>query len=85
MVKMNLTKSLLSAEVADDEAPEGHETWTEDTQREREEDLLEKSPERNFERSGQPQYSSGLSDENIDKILYSYDYAKSLRDEYVKT
>jgi len=32
-----------SAEVADDEAPEGHETWTEDTQREREEDLLEKT------------------------------------------
>ena len=35
-----------------EEAPEGHETWTEDTQREREEDLLEKSPERKYERSG---------------------------------
>jgi hypothetical protein len=62
-------------------APEGHETWTEDTQREREEDLLEKSPERKYDRNGQPEYSSGMSEENMDKILYSYEYAKELRDE----
>ena len=73
----------ISAEAADDEAPEGHETWTEDTQREREDDLLEKSPEKQFERSGQPEYSSGMSDENIENILYSYDYVKSLREEYI--
>ena len=73
-----------SAEVADDEAPEGHETWTEDTQREREEDLLEKTESDRYTRAGQPEYSSGMSDENIEKILYSYDYAKSLRDEYVQ-
>jgi hypothetical protein len=67
-----------------EEAPEGHETWTEDTQREREEDLLEKSPERNYERSGQPTYSSGMSEKNMDKILYTYDVAKKLRDERVE-
>ena len=67
-----------------EEAPEGHETWTEDTQREREEDLLEKSPERKYETGGQPTYSSGMSEENLDKILYSYDVAKKLRDERVE-
>jgi hypothetical protein len=67
-----------------EEAPEGHETWTEDTHREREEDLLEKSPERNYEKSGQPQYSSGMSEKNMDKILYTYDVAKKLRDERVE-
>jgi hypothetical protein len=67
-----------------EEAPEGHETWTEDTHREREEDLLEKTPERNYERSGQPQYSSGMSEKNMDKILYTYDVAKKLRDERVE-
>ena len=70
----------VSAEAGDDKAPEGHETWTEDTQREREEDLLEKSPERQYERSGQPQYSCGLSAENMEKILYSYNESKMLRD-----
>ena len=74
----------ISSEVADDEAPEGHETWTEDTQREREEDLLEKTESDRYTRAGQPEYSSGMSDENIEKILYSYDYVKSLRDEYVR-
>ena len=64
-------------------APEGHETWTEDTHREREEDLLEKSPERKYERSGQPMYSSGMSEENMNKVLYSYDVCKALRDERV--
>ena len=67
-----------------EEAPEGHETWTEDTHREREEDLLEKTPEKNYERSGQPQYSSGMSEKNMDKILYTYDVAKKLRDERVE-
>ena len=67
-----------------EEAPEGHETWTEDTHREREEDLLEKSPEKNYERSGQPQYSSGMSEENMKKVLYSYDVAKELREERIK-
>ena len=67
-----------------EEAPEGHETWTEDAQREREEDLLEKSPERKYETGGQPTYSSGMSEENLDKILYSYDVAKKLRDERVE-
>ena len=67
-----------------EEAPEGHETWTEDTHREREEDLLEKSPERKYETGGQPTYSSGMSEENLDKILYSYDVAKKLRDERVE-
>ena len=72
------------AESKEDEAPEGHETWTEDTHREREEDLLEKTPEKNYERSGQPQYSSGMSEKNMDKILYTYDVAKKLRDERVE-
>ena len=67
-----------------EEAPEGHETWTEDTHREREEDLLEKTPEKNYERSGQPEYSSGMSEKNMDKILYTYDVAKKLRDERVE-
>ena len=64
-----------------EEIIEGHETWTDDAQREREADLLEKSPERPHEQSGQPQYSSGLSEENMEKIIYSYEEAKSRRDE----
>lgn len=72
--------SAVDQEGGDDD---GHETWTEDTQREREEDLLEKSPEKQYERSGQPQYSSGLSSENMDKILYSYDDAKYLRNRWL--
>ena len=64
-----------------EEAPEGHETWTEDAQREREEDLLEKSPERKYESNGQPQYSSGISEENMKKVLYTYDVCSELRDE----
>ena len=71
--------SAVDQEGGDDD---GHETWTEDTQREREEELLEKSPERQYERSGQPQYSCGLSSENMDKILYSYDDAKALRNRW---
>ena len=74
------TTSAVSQEAGDDD---GHETWTEDTQREREGDLLEKSPERQYERSGQPQYSSGLSSENMDKILYSYADAKDLRNSWL--
>ena len=72
--------SAVDQEGGDDD---GHETWTEDTQREREEELLEKSPERQYERSGQPQYSCGLSSENMDKILYSYDDAKALRNRWI--
>ena len=72
--------SAVDQEGGDDD---GHETWTEDTQREREEELLEKSPERQYERSGQPQYSCGLSSENMDKILYSYDDAKALRNRWL--
>ena len=66
-----------------EEAPAGHETWTEDTQREREEDLLEKSPEKNYEPSGQPQFSSGISEKNMEQMLYTYDVAKKLREERV--
>ena len=72
--------SAVDQESGDDD---GHETWTENTQREREEDLLEKSPQRNFERGGQPEYSSGLSAENMDKILYTYDDAKALRNRWL--
>jgi hypothetical protein len=68
---------------SEEEVPEGHETWTEDTHREREEDLLEKSPERQYEKSGQPQYTSGISEENMDKILYSYDFAKDCREKWL--
>ena len=62
-----------------EEAPEGHETWTEDTQRDREGDLLEMSPEERFESRGQPQFSSGISDKNMEKMLYTYPVAEKLR------
>ena len=77
MVKMNLLLETRGEEK--EEAPEGHETWTEDTQREREDDLLEMSPERRFESRGQPQYSSGISDKNMEKMLYTYPVAEKLR------
>ncbi len=73
------SKENTKSESKDDKAPEGHETWTEDTQREREEDLLEKTTESRYEPNGQPEYSCGLSPENMEKILYSYNEAKALR------
>lgn len=60
---------------------EGHVTWTENTQRENEKDLLAEHVERNkYERSGQPEYSSGVSDTNLERMTYSYAKAKALRE-----
>ena len=73
--------SAVSQEAGNDD---GHQTWTEDTQREREEDLLEKTEESPYQRSGQPEYSCGLSPENMEKILYSYDDAKFLRNRWLE-
>ena len=67
----------------EEEADDAHETWTESTQREREEDLLEKTEATQYQRAGQPQYSSGVSKENLKKITYSYAEAKELRDEWL--
>ena len=62
---------------------DAHETWTEDTQREREEDLLEKTEATQYHRAGQPMYSSGVSKENLKKITYSYAEAQELRNEWL--
>ena len=48
------------------------------TQRENEKDLLAEHVERNkYERSGQPEYSSGVSDTNLERMTYSYAKAKA--------
>ena len=55
-----------------------HETWTEDNFRENEEELLEKSKDRNGD-SKQSLYSAGISDKNLEKIVFSYKEAQELR------
>jgi len=63
-------------------APEGHETLTDDAQRENEDDLLEKKHDR-YDGDKQSQYSSGMSDASLENITYSYAEAKEQRDLYL--
>jgi len=58
---------------------EGHETFTEENQRANEKDLLEHKTDR-YDRDGQSQYSSGISDTNMEKITYSYAEVKQMRE-----
>jgi len=60
-----------------------HETWTEDTQRKREEDLLEKTTDR-YDSPKQSRYSSGISDENLEKICFSFKEAEEQRTEWIE-
>ena len=60
-----------------------HETWTEDTQRKREEDLLEKTTDR-YDSPKQARYSSGISDENLEKICFSFKEAEEKRTEWIE-
>ena len=65
-----------------EEAPEGHETWTDDAQREREEDLLEKKSSR-YDEDKQSAYSSGISDINLENMLFTYKEAEAMRDKFI--
>jgi hypothetical protein len=65
-----------------EEAPEGHETWTEDTHREREEDLLEMHEDR-YDENKQSAYSSGVSDVNLKAMLFTYKEAEAMRDKFI--
>ena len=65
-----------------EEAPEGHETWTDDAQREREEDLLEKKESR-YDEDKQSAYSSGISEINLENMLFTYKEAEAMRDKFI--
>jgi len=58
-----------------------HSPWTEDAQRENEEDLLEQDSTKNGE-SQQSEYSAGISQENLEKIVFSYKEANEMRSEW---
>jgi hypothetical protein len=62
-----------------EEREPGHETYTEDTFRENEEELLEKKEDRYEDEAKQSTFSSGISDVNLNKILYSYKDANEMR------
>ena len=62
-----------------EESESGHETYTEDTFRENEEELLEKKEDRYEDEAKQSAFSSGISDINLEKILYSYKDANEMR------
>jgi len=58
-----------------------HSPWTEETFREKEEELLEKK-ESKHEESKQSTYSSGITEKNLEKIVFSYKEAAAMRIEW---
>ncbi len=58
-----------------------HSPWTEENFRENEKDLLEKKEDR-YDEAKQSMYSSGISDENLEKVVFSYKDAKAMRIEW---
>ena len=59
-----------------------HSPWTEENFRENEEDLLETSKDDRKE-DRQSEYSAGISQENLDKIVFSYKEANDMRMEWM--
>ena len=64
-------------------AEPGHETWTEDTFRENESELLEKQDDRYNDNQKQSLYSSGISDVNLKNMLFTYKEADEMRTEWM--
>ena len=64
-------------------AEPGHETWTEDTFRENESELLEKQEDRYNDNKKQSLYSSGISDANLKNMLFTYKEADKIRLEWM--
>ena len=60
-----------------------HSPWTEENFRENEKDLLETKEDRNGEER-QSAYSAGISEVNLEKIVYTYKEAKAFRDGWVE-
>ena len=67
-----------------EEREPGHETFTDDAFRENEEELLEKKEDRYEDEAKQSAFSSGISDVNLNKILYSYKDANEMRIDYIE-
>ena len=57
----------------------GHETFTDDTFRENESELLEKQEDRYNDDNKQSLYSSGISDVNLKNMLFTYKEAEEMR------
>jgi len=66
------------AKAEEETAEDVHETWTEDTFRDSEEQLLETTVDQ-WGESSQARFSSGVSDINIKKMIYTYKDAVALR------
>ena len=60
-----------------------HSPWTEENFRENEKDLLETKEDRNGEER-QSAYSAGISEANLEKIVYTYKEAKAFRDGWIE-
>ena len=71
--------------VPSEEKSDAHETWTEDSFRNNEDELLETKPSNDWNNSDQVQskFSCGISDLNIKNMVYSYKQAEAMRAEYV--
>ena len=67
-----------------EEREPGHETFTDDAFRENEEELLEKKEDRYEDEAKQSTFSSGISDVNLNKILYSYKDTNEMRKIYME-
>ena len=67
-----------------DKAPvePGHETFTDDTFRENEENLLDKETDR-YDNNRQSQFSSGISDVNLKNMLFTYKEAEAAREKFM--
>jgi hypothetical protein len=68
-----------------DSSDSSHETWTEDTFREKEEELLQQVPNPYSKEVSQAKFSSGVSDLNVKAMVYPYKEAQAMREEYIAT
>ena len=71
-----------TSEAAEEKTDDAHETWTEDTFRDSEDQLLETRTDQ-WGEATQSRFSSGVSDINIKRMVYSYKEADEMRKEYL--
>ena len=69
-------------EKAEEKKSDKHSPWTEENFRENEKDLLESKEDRHDKESKQSMYSSGITEENLEKIVFTYKEAAAMRIEW---
>ena len=66
----------------EDKKSDKHSPWTEENFRENEKDLLESKEDKYDKETKQSMYSSGISEENLEKIVFTYKEAAAKRMEW---